>query len=106
MRRFLMCLPIPFVLLPRFLLALLFNSHVVSNDASRDSTQNGMMMRDMPGNRADSGSLEAALRFGGGNAAQGKASGDCRDHDMLHGRNAPDCSFGHLGRREREFNRA
>jgi hypothetical protein len=105
MRRILMRLPIPLVLLLRFFLALFFYSHVVSNDAARDSTQNGMVMRDMSGNSADGSAFETAFRFGGRNTAQGEARSHRRDHDMFHGRTLPTV-FGHLGRRETEFNRA
>jgi hypothetical protein len=89
MRRFLMCLPIPFVLLSRFFLVLFFHSHVVSNDATGDGTENRVVVHEMSGDRTDSGALEAALRFGGGDAAQCKARSHRGDHDMSHGWTLP-----------------
>jgi hypothetical protein len=100
-----MCLPIPFVLLPRFFLTLLFHSHVVSNHAARDSAENGVMVHEMSSHRADGSAFEAAFRVGRRNAAQSKARSRRRDHDMSHAERSQ-LSFEHLGRREREFNRA
>ena len=62
MRRILVRLPVPLVIMPRFFLALFFHSHVMSNHAARDSAKDGMVVRQVAGNSADGGALPRLAR--------------------------------------------
>src|SRR5512146_1212901 len=81
----LMLLPVVFLLLPCLVFAFFFYSHVVSNHAAGNGAENGMMMHEVARHRTDRRAFEAAFGLCRRNAAQGNASGDCHDRDMLHG---------------------
>lgn len=85
----LMRLPFLLMMLAGFFLTFLFHSHVVSNDATGGGAENGVMVHEMTGHRADRRAFEAAFRFGSRNAAQRKACGNRRDHNMSHGWTLP-----------------
>jgi len=69
---------------PRLVFPFFFHSHVVSNRAARDGAQDGVMVHEMTGDRANRCALQAARGFGGGDARQRKAGGDRGDNCMFH----------------------
>jgi hypothetical protein len=80
-----MCLPLLMLVLPRFFLALLFYSHMVSNYAARDGAQNGMMVHEMARHRTDSGAFQAALGFGDTSPCHEQGERQCARDTGFHG---------------------
>jgi hypothetical protein len=91
-------------LVMRFVLALFFYSHVVSNRAACHGTENGVVVHVMSGNAADHCAFQATGGFGSGDAAEREAGSNSSDNDVFHDRGSH-VSKGQLGRGRTDFNR-